>query len=193
MTPPTASKLSSEEIDARLADPRLDDILARLDAPGGYDGFIEAVKASGLLPAAVAPGGSSHSHSGGHATVTFDTRDLPDRVLLKACGSRRETLCPPCSAVYRADAFQLVAAGFVVAKESTSPWPTIRLSSSPSPPRASVWCIGEARTEGVIPGNAGVDTVCRSDVPSATVRAIGSSARRSAWSATTTRAQCSST
>ena len=44
-------------------------------------------------------------------TVTFDTRALPDKVLLKACGSRRETLCPPCSSVYRADAFQLVAAG----------------------------------------------------------------------------------
>ena len=35
MTLPTATKLSPSEIDPRLADPRIDDILARLDAPGG--------------------------------------------------------------------------------------------------------------------------------------------------------------
>ncbi len=41
----------------------------------------------------------------------FDSRVLPDKVLLKACGSRRETLCPPCASLYRGDAFALVAAG----------------------------------------------------------------------------------
>jgi hypothetical protein len=32
-------------------------------------------------------------------------------VLLKACGTRRESRCPSCAAVYRADAYQLLAAG----------------------------------------------------------------------------------
>ncbi|WP_343577812.1 replication initiator, partial [Mycobacterium sp.] len=36
---------------------------------------------------------------------------LPDGVLLKACGQRRATRCPTCSATYRSDAYQLVAAG----------------------------------------------------------------------------------
>ena len=43
--------------------------------------------------------------------IRFDTRHLPDGVLLKACGSRRETVCPPCASLYRGDAFALVAAG----------------------------------------------------------------------------------
>jgi hypothetical protein len=32
-------------------------------------------------------------------------------VLLKACGTRRESRCPSCAATYRADAYQLLAAG----------------------------------------------------------------------------------
>jgi hypothetical protein len=32
-------------------------------------------------------------------------------VLLKACGTRRESSCPSCAATYRADAYQLLAAG----------------------------------------------------------------------------------
>jgi hypothetical protein len=37
--------------------------------------------------------------------------------LLKACGTRRETLCPPCASLYRGDAFALVAAGLRGGKE----------------------------------------------------------------------------
>ncbi len=33
------------------------------------------------------------------------------RSILKACGNRRESVCPPCSERYRADTWQLVAAG----------------------------------------------------------------------------------
>ena len=32
-------------------------------------------------------------------------------MLLKACGTRRESRCPSCAATYRADAYQLLAAG----------------------------------------------------------------------------------
>jgi hypothetical protein len=41
----------------------------------------------------------------------YDTGREPDGVLLKACGTRRESRCPSCAATYRADAFQLLAAG----------------------------------------------------------------------------------
>jgi hypothetical protein len=41
----------------------------------------------------------------------YDTEREPDGVLLKACGTRRESRCPSCAATYRADAYQLLAAG----------------------------------------------------------------------------------
>jgi hypothetical protein len=37
-------------------------------------------------------------------------------VLLKACGTRRESRCPSCAATYRADAYQLLAAGLLGGK-----------------------------------------------------------------------------
>jgi hypothetical protein len=41
----------------------------------------------------------------------YDSEREPDGMLLKACGTRRESRCPSCSATYRADAYQLLAAG----------------------------------------------------------------------------------
>jgi hypothetical protein len=39
------------------------------------------------------------------------TDQEPDATLLKACGNRRVSVCPSCSATYQADSFQLLAAG----------------------------------------------------------------------------------
>lgn len=47
----------------------------------------------------------------GELTVTLDSATRPGGVVLKACGCRRESVCATCAAVYRADAWQLVAAG----------------------------------------------------------------------------------
>jgi hypothetical protein len=44
--------------------------------------------------------------SGGCATDTE-----PDGILRKACGNRREAVCPPCAQRYRGDAYELIAAG----------------------------------------------------------------------------------
>jgi len=95
----------------RLADPRIDDVLKRLDAPGGYEAFAEAVRRAGCCRRPLRLTGRVTRNEGEGPRVVFDTKTLPDRMLLKACGSRRETLCPPCASVYRGDAFQLVAAG----------------------------------------------------------------------------------
>ena len=46
----------------------------------------------------------------GGSTV-LDTASLPDGVLLKRCGNRRESVCPSCSYEYRGDAWQLLRAG----------------------------------------------------------------------------------
>jgi hypothetical protein len=47
----------------------------------------------------------------GEVRQVYDSEREPDGVLLKACGTRRESRCPSCAAVYRADAYQLLAAG----------------------------------------------------------------------------------
>jgi hypothetical protein len=47
----------------------------------------------------------------GEIKETFNTEREPDKSLLIACNDRRESRCPSCAARYRADAFQLVAAG----------------------------------------------------------------------------------
>jgi hypothetical protein len=68
---------------------------------------------------------------GGEHTVRFSTAGLPDGVTLKACGSRRETRCPACAAVYRADARHLVRAGLVGGKgvdESVAAHPAVLLT-----------------------------------------------------------------
>jgi hypothetical protein len=46
----------------------------------------------------------------GHKRV-WSTKDEPDGVLRKACGNRREAVCPPCAERYRQDAYHLVGAG----------------------------------------------------------------------------------
>jgi len=47
----------------------------------------------------------------GEVAPVYDTATEPGGVLHVACGNRRETICPACSAVYKRDARQLVRAG----------------------------------------------------------------------------------
>jgi hypothetical protein len=47
----------------------------------------------------------------GETAPVYDTTSEPGGVLHVACGNRRETVCPACSAVYKRDARQLVRAG----------------------------------------------------------------------------------
>ncbi len=51
----------------------------------------------------------------GDTGLIYDTASEPG-VLLTACGNRREYVCPPCSAVYKRDARQLVKAGLAGGK-----------------------------------------------------------------------------
>jgi replication initiator protein RepSA len=41
----------------------------------------------------------------------WSTEDEPDGILRKACGNRREAVCPSCAERYRQDAYHLIAAG----------------------------------------------------------------------------------
>ena len=59
---------------------------------------------------------------------SYTTAGEPDGHLYKACGTRRETTCESCSAVYRSDAWQLIAAGLRGGKgvpEMVSAHPTL--------------------------------------------------------------------
>jgi len=95
-----------------------DGILARLNGPGGIDAFTTQVRAvRGCRRPVRLSGRVIGIDDGGHPEIRFDTRHLPDGILLKACGSRRETVCPPCASLYRGDAFALVAAGLRGGKE----------------------------------------------------------------------------
>src|SRR3954447_18597982 len=46
-----------------------------------------------------------------NGSTVLDTATLPDRVLLKRCGNRREAVCPSCSDEYHDDAWHLLRAG----------------------------------------------------------------------------------
>ena len=58
----------------------------------------------------------------GEVTVVYSSAGEPDRVLLKACGTRRATRCPACAALYRGDAKALLRAGLTPAPhDGTAP------------------------------------------------------------------------
>lgn len=52
----------------------------------------------------------------GEVALVYATGGEPDTTLLVACGNRRESVCPSCSATYKGDARHLVAAGLVGGK-----------------------------------------------------------------------------
>jgi integrase len=52
----------------------------------------------------------------GERRTMYDTAAEPGGVLLMPCGNRRESVCPPCSQVYKQDARQLVRAGLTGGK-----------------------------------------------------------------------------
>jgi hypothetical protein len=79
----------------------------------GYDRWAELVTQAGYCyhPIRLAGRVDHADHATGEARTVYDSEREPDGVLLKACGTRRESRCPSCAAVYRADAYQLLAAG----------------------------------------------------------------------------------
>jgi hypothetical protein len=79
----------------------------------GYDRWAEQVAATGYCAHPVRLRGRvEHADQGtGELREVYTTEREPDATLLKACGNRRASVCPSCSATYQADQFQLLAAG----------------------------------------------------------------------------------
>ena len=131
----------------------------------------------------------------------YDTASEPGGVLHVACGNRRESVCPACSAVYKRDAGSSSAPVSLAAKAYPSPSPRTRACSPPSPHPRSARCTpgvcaarpscraapaatprpGAARTAAISPARPGTSTT------------IPGSAGRCAATATTTTPLCCST
>jgi hypothetical protein len=79
----------------------------------GYDRWAEQVAATGYCVHPVRLRGTvEHVDAAtGEGRTVYSTDREPDATLLKACGNRRVSVCPSCSATYQADSFQLLAAG----------------------------------------------------------------------------------
>jgi hypothetical protein len=82
-------------------------------AGAGYDRWMELVAQAGYChhPIRLAGRVEQADRQTGEIRTVYDSEREPDGVLLKACGTRRESRCPSCAATYRADAYQLLAAG----------------------------------------------------------------------------------
>jgi hypothetical protein len=79
----------------------------------GYQRWAELVAQAGYChhPIRLAGRVEQADRQTGEVRQVYDSEREPDGVLLKACGTRRESRCPSCAATYRADAYQLLAAG----------------------------------------------------------------------------------
>jgi hypothetical protein len=79
----------------------------------GYERWAEQVAATGYCTHPVRLRGRvEHADpQTGEVRTVYSTEREPDATLLKACGNRRASVCPSCSATYQADSFQLLAAG----------------------------------------------------------------------------------
>jgi hypothetical protein len=78
-----------------------------------YDRWMEQVTATGYCAHPIRLRGTvEHAdRATGEMRTVYDTEREPDATLLKACGNRRASVCPSCSATYQADQFHLLAAG----------------------------------------------------------------------------------
>jgi hypothetical protein len=79
----------------------------------GFERWAEQVAATGYCAHPVRLRGEvEHADaSTGEVRTVYSTDREPDATLLKACGNRRASVCPSCSATYQADQFHLLAAG----------------------------------------------------------------------------------
>lgn len=95
------------------SDPRVAALVVRRVASSDFERWMAAVHASGRCAQPVRLSGKvlSVDPQSGELDLVYTTAGQPDRVLLKACGTRRATRCPACAAMYRGDAKTLLRAG----------------------------------------------------------------------------------
>lgn len=100
-TIPTVSESSD-------VDPGLVAAIANRIRKPGFDRFQDQLRSSGYCARPVRLRGEVCDQ---HGHRIWSSQDEPDGVLRKACGNRREAVCPSCAHRYRQDAYHLIAAG----------------------------------------------------------------------------------
>ena len=108
----------------------LDLLLNRASDPTEFERWLDLARSTGWCERPVRLAGTTHQIDPGTGEIlySYTTAAEPDGHLLKACGTRRATVCEPCSATYRADAWHLIAAGLRGGKgvpEDTATHPTL--------------------------------------------------------------------
>jgi hypothetical protein len=91
----------------------LDLLLRRASDSESFERWLDLARSTGWCEHPVRLAGATHQidPATGEVYSSYTTDTEPDGHLLKACGSRRATVCEPCSARYRADAWHLIVAG----------------------------------------------------------------------------------
>jgi hypothetical protein len=87
-----------------------DGLIARAARPD-YPRFEAQLRSSGYCARPVRLRGRFETCDAEGRRRVWSTDTEPDGILRKACGNRREAVCPPCAERYRGDAYQLIAAG----------------------------------------------------------------------------------
>ncbi|MFC5816845.1 replication initiator [Nonomuraea harbinensis] len=91
----------------------LGQMIARVADDDDYRRWAGQVERAGYCVRPIRLSGTATTiHQGtGEVAARYDSSDEPGGVLLVACKDRRESVCPPCAARYRADAWHVFAAG----------------------------------------------------------------------------------
>ena len=93
-----------------LAPELLDELAARAGRPD-FPKLEAQLRSSGYCARPVRLVGHVETCTGDGRRRVWSTRTEPDGILRKACGNRREAVCPPCAERYRQDAYHLISAG----------------------------------------------------------------------------------
>jgi hypothetical protein len=91
--------------------PELAAMLVARAARPDFARFEAQLRSSGYCARPVRLAGQVEICERGRCRRVWSTDCEPDEILRKACGNRREAVCPPCAERYRGDAYQLIAAG----------------------------------------------------------------------------------
>ena len=83
-----------------------------------YDAWLSHVKSASacVRPVRLAGTIATIEAATGRILAERATADMPDGVIYKPCGNRREAVCPSCSKLYQRDAYQVVRTGLVGGK-----------------------------------------------------------------------------
>jgi hypothetical protein len=98
---------------------RLDLTAAVLQRAGnGYDAWLDHIWPAAACTSPIRLHGLIHhvDSATGEIVRTASTDAMPDQVIYKPCGNRRDRACPGCAETYRRDAFQLIRAGLAGGK-----------------------------------------------------------------------------